>query len=118
MGSGRKSASTNRKGSIRPATSPETRINRLVSKAFDLVEQRLDDGTATSQETTALIKLGSEEQKLKLQKLETENNLMQAKIKALESQQHAEELYERAIAAFARYNGYQLEEVIDEEVIR
>ena len=37
---------------IRPALTPEARENQLISLAVDLVEQRLLDGTASSQETT------------------------------------------------------------------
>lgn len=37
---------------IRPALTPEARENQLISLAIDLVEQRLIDGTASSQETT------------------------------------------------------------------
>ena len=48
----------------RPALTPEARENQLIAKAYDLVEQRLDDGTATSQETTHFLKLGSAKAKL------------------------------------------------------
>jgi hypothetical protein len=44
---------------IRPALNPEARENQLISLAIDLVEQRLLDGTASSQETTHFLKLGS-----------------------------------------------------------
>ena len=37
---------------IRPALTPEARENQLIALATDLVEQRLLDGTASSQETT------------------------------------------------------------------
>ena len=44
------SAKTTRK--IRPALTPEARENQMIALAVDLVEQRLLDGTASSQETT------------------------------------------------------------------
>ena len=37
-----------------PARSPETRENQLISLAYDLVEERLRNGTATSAETVAI----------------------------------------------------------------
>ena len=37
---------------IRPALTPEARQNQLISLAIDLVEKRLIEGTASSQETT------------------------------------------------------------------
>ena len=45
------------KPKLRPALSPETRENQLISLAYDLVEERLLNGTATSQETTYFLKL-------------------------------------------------------------
>ena len=44
------SAKTTRK--IRPALTPEARENQMIALAVDLVEQRLLDGTASSQQTT------------------------------------------------------------------
>ena len=37
---------------IRPAISPEARDNQLIALAYNLVEKRLLEGTASSQETT------------------------------------------------------------------
>ena len=48
----------------RVAITPEARESQLVSMAYDLVEQRLLNGTATSQETTYFLKLGSSNAKL------------------------------------------------------
>lgn len=96
----------------RPATTPEARMNQLVAKAYDLVEQRLDDGTATSQETTTLIRYGSEKAKLEAEKLKKETELLRAKAEAVESSQHAEELYLNAIDAMKIYTGQQ--EVLDD----
>lgn len=89
----------------RPAISPEARENQLIAKAYDLVEQRLDDGTATSQETTALIKLGNVKARLEIEKLKHETELLQAKTGALESAQKSEKLYQEAIAAMRKYSG-------------
>ena len=48
----------------RPALTPEARENQLISLAIDLVEQRLIDGTASSQETTHFLKLASTKAKI------------------------------------------------------
>lgn len=95
--------STGRKS--RPAISPEARENQLIAKAYDLVEQRLDDGTATSQETTALIRLGNMKARLEIEKLKHETELLQAKTGAIESSQRTEALYQEAIAAMRKYSG-------------
>lgn len=91
---------------IRPALTPEARENQLISLAVDLVEQRLLDGTASSQETTHFLKLGSMKNQLEMKKLEEENKLLVAKTEALQSQKHIEELYADAIAAMRRYSGH------------
>ena len=61
---------------IRPALTPEARENQLIALAVDLVEQRLLDGTASSQETTHFLKLGSMRNRLEMEKLEEENRLL------------------------------------------
>lgn len=89
----------------KPALSPEARENQLISYAVDLVEQRLLNGTASSQETTHFLKLGSMKNRLEMQKLEEENKLLQAKTEALQSAKRQEELFEEAIKAMKRYSG-------------
>lgn len=105
MGSREKPTATAQKRRTRPATSPEARENRLISLAYDVVEERLLNGTATAQETTALLKLGSQKAQAELEKLRTENELMKTKIDVLESTKTSEELLERALAAFKTYSG-------------
>ena len=90
---------------MRPALSPEARENQLISLAVDLVEQRLLDGTASSQETTHFLKLGSMKHRLEMEKLQEENKLLQAKTEALQSAKRVEELYTEAISAMRRYSG-------------
>lgn len=89
----------------RPAMSPEARENQLISLATDLVEQRLIDGTASSQETTFFLKRGSVKEQLEMERLREENKLLRAKTKALESAEEIKVLYEDAIKAFREYNG-------------
>lgn len=91
---------------LRPATSPEARENQLISLAVDLVEQRLRDGTASSQETTHFLKLASRKAKLEAERFELENELIKAKTKALRDQADMKALYADAIAAMRRYGGH------------
>lgn len=90
---------------IRPALTPEARENQLIALAVDLVEQRLLDGTASSQETTHFLKLGSTKNRLEMEKLQEENRLLKAKTEALQSAKRVEELYSEAIKAMRRYSG-------------
>ena len=96
-------ANTQRK--IRPALTPEARENQMIALAVDLVEQRLLDGTASSQETTHFLKLGSMKNRLEMEKLQEENRLLKARTEALQSAKRVEELYSAAIKAMRRYSG-------------
>lgn len=99
----------------RPATTPEARENQLISMAYDLVEQRLLDGTATSQETTHFLKMGSLKARLENDKLREENELLKAKTSAIQSEQASAELYSQVIKAIKDYSGKSdEEEKIDE----
>lgn len=90
---------------VRPALTQEARENQLISMAYDLVEQRILDGTASSQETTHFLKLGSSKYKLENEKLKAENELLKAKTEATKSQKKTEEMFAEAIAAFRDYSG-------------
>ena len=90
---------------IRPATNPEAREKQLIALAVDFVEQRLLDGTASSQETTHFLKLGSMKNRLEMEKLQEENRFLKAKTEALQSAKRVEELYSEAISAMRRYSG-------------
>lgn len=93
------------KPKMRPALTPEARENQLISLAVDLVEERLRNGTASSQETTHFLKLGSPKARLEKEKLEREVELLRAKTEAIESAKHVEELYANAIKAMQKYSG-------------
>ena len=90
---------------MRPAISPEARENQMISLAVDLVEQRLIDGTASSQETTHYLKLATKETRLKNELLEMQAQLAAAKKEQLQSQKRMEELYADAIKAMKNYSG-------------
>lgn len=98
-----KAPNTSRK--IRPALSPEARENQLIALAVDLVEQRLLDGTASSQETTHFLKLGSTKNRLEMERLREENELLRSKRKAIDSGEEMKVLYENAIKAMRDYSG-------------
>ena len=105
MAKGKVTVSSNSKKKIRPALSPEARENQLIALAVDLVEQRLLDGTASSQETTHFLKLGSMKNRLEMERLKEENELMRTKRKAIESGEEMKAMYEEAIKAMRRYSG-------------
>jgi len=90
---------------LRPALTPEARENQMISLAVDLAEKQLLEGTASSQVITHYLKLGTMKERLEMEKLEKENELLRAKTEAIQSAQRMEELYEKAINAMRDYGG-------------
>lgn len=88
-----------------PALTPEARENQLISAAYDLVEQRLRDGSASSQETTHFLKAGSQRARMEIEKLRHENEMLRAKTEAIQSSKRDEELYSEVLSALKRYSG-------------
>jgi hypothetical protein len=89
----------------RPATNPSQREQELASKAYDLAEDQIERGTASSQVITHFLKAGSSREVLEQQRIEYENKLTEAKIEAIAGQVRIEELYMEAIKAFGSYSG-------------
>lgn len=100
-----KASNSSPRKKLRPALSPEARENQLIALATDLVEQRLIDGTASSQETTHFLKLATTKAKLENKLLEAQTEMALAKKDALKSQKRSEELFAEAIKAFRNYSG-------------
>lgn len=88
-----------------PSLTAEGRENYLISLAYDLVEKRLLEGTATSQETTHFLRMGSLKERKEIEILEKQKRLLDAKADSLESSKRMETLYDEAIKAMRRYNG-------------
>lgn len=101
----KKTESFEQKKKIRPALTPETRENQMISLAVDLAEKQLIEGTASSQVITHFLKLGSTKEKLEKEKLIGENKLLEAKVEAIKSQAKSEEMFEKAILAMKQYSG-------------
>jgi hypothetical protein len=89
----------------KPATTPESREDQMVSMAHDLAEQQIREGSASSQVITHFLKLGSTRERLEQQRLEHENELTRVKIDQVESQKRVEELYMEALKAMRNYAG-------------
>lgn len=87
----------------KPPASPEAYQNRLIALAYDDAERQLLAGTASSQIVTQLLKMGTEREKLEIERLRKETELAAAKVIAMESAARAEELFEKAMQAFRGY---------------
>ncbi len=88
-----------------PATTVEGRENQLVALAMDLAEKRMRAGTASAQEVTHFLKLGSINNRVEREILEKQKELITAKTDSLRSAKRIDELYADAIAAMKTYSG-------------
>jgi microsomal dipeptidase-like Zn-dependent dipeptidase len=88
-----------------PATTPEGRESQLIAAAVALAEKQLLEGTATSQVITHYLKLGSSREQLEQQRIRYENELLQAKSKAIDAQEEMAQLASNAIKAMRSYQG-------------
>ena len=100
--------------SLPPALTLEGRENQLIAAAYNLVEQRILDGTASSQEVTYFLKAGSSRAVLELNRLREENKLLRAKTEALQAQRSNEELLTKALQALKGYRGEDCEDDDDD----
>jgi hypothetical protein len=98
-------ARTNGSRRSRPATSPEMREMQLADAAYDLAEEQIQSGTASSQVITHFLKAGSMRERLEQQRMQHEIELMEVKKEQLTQQARIEELYVGAIEAMRGYSG-------------
>ena len=97
------SSETSRK--MRPALTPESEENQMISMAMNLAKQQLMDGTASSQVITHFLKLGSTKERIEKEILEKQKDLISAKTEAIQAQKRVDELYSEALNAMKRYSG-------------
>lgn len=87
----------------RRARSLERREDQLIALAYDLVEERIRNGTATSQETVEFLRRGSTKARLEKEIMEEQKKYMKAKTEAIESAKKIESMYSEAMKAFRSY---------------
>lgn len=112
----RRKASGRTRKPRRPATSAEARELELSSQAYDLAEEQIEAGTASSQIVTHFLKMGSTRERLEQQRISHENDLLQVKREAIEGQKRVEELYMQALDAMRSYAGQATPDDGDVEV--
>lgn len=88
---------------LAPARTPQAREDQIIAMAYDAVEQRIANGTATGPELVHFLRMGSPKGKLEKEILEREKQLLEAKTAQIESQKNVEELYAKAIEAMKSY---------------
>lgn len=93
------------KRSKRRLMSREEREKHCINLAYDLVEQRLEDGTATAAETVHFLKLGSTRELLERELMEKKKELDDAKTEMYNANVSSEERMLEAMKAFREYSG-------------
>lgn len=96
------------------AITPEGRENQVIAMAYDLAEQKIRDGTASSQLITHFLKMGSPKERIEREILEEQKKLIVAKTGAMESSKDVIEIYNRAMNAMKKYSGNSQDE--DKEI--
>lgn len=87
------------------ARTPEAREDELAAAAYDLAEEQIRSGTASSQVITHFLKAGSRRERMEQMRMEHEIALMEVKKEQLEGQKRVEELYLSALEAMRSYSG-------------
>ena len=91
------------------AMTPEEKEDQMISLTIDAVEKRIREGVASSQEYVHFLKLGSTKERLELEKLKKENELLRAKTEAIQAAKNVEGLYRKAIEAMGIYRGQPID---------
>lgn len=93
-----------------PARTPEGEENQLINLAVKLAKKKLMDGTASSQIITTLLNLATTKHQLELDKLRSDLQVAEAKIKSYEDQAESKDLYAEVLSAMKSYQGINDEE--------
>lgn len=94
----------------RKALSDDARINQLAALAYDLVEERLRDKTASASEVVQVLKMASPKEQQELEKLRADTKLSEAKVTAIETNERYEQELKDAMEAWRGYAGKDNEE--------
>lgn len=116
MGRSKKRSDSAAPQSLPPALTPEAQENRMISLATRLAEQKMLDGTASSQLIVHYLKLGSSKERLEKEIMEKQKELISAKTDALQTAKRVEELYDKAIKAMRVYSGQEDSEYDEADV--
>lgn len=86
-----------------PARTPEQREKQIINYAVDLAEEQLRNGTASPLVITHYLKLATVEYQRKIERLQNENALLQARVREIDEASRRETDYKRVIEAMMNY---------------
>lgn len=105
MGKSRGIQSTDDIIESKPALTQESKDAEMAALAASLAEKQLREGTASAQVITHYLKIGAQREKLELEILEKQKELIDAKIQAYKSSEDMKVLYSKALDAMRLYSG-------------
>lgn len=80
-------------------------MHQLGSMAENLVEERIRTGTASPTEVTAVLRYTSTLEEANLARIKAQTAYLEAQKAKAESETVRQDLFEKAMAAFSRYDG-------------
>lgn len=98
-----------------PARTPEGRANQLINLAMNSAEEKLRNGTATSQIITSILNWGTAKYQLEIDKLRSDLRVAEAKIEQMKRSEDSKDLYEKALVAFRSYQSVPEDDYYDED---
>lgn len=93
------------KEKLPPAKTPEARENQILARAWDLIEERILDGTASNALLVQCLRMGSSKERFEKDLINTRIENLQAKTQAIEAEKRVDELYAKALDAMRIYSG-------------
>lgn len=88
----------------RPASTPESREQQLVSLAVDLAERQIRDGTASAAVITHFLKIGTARETMEREILGKQAAFLEAKAASINKDKDQEDIAKAAMEALKNYN--------------
>lgn len=99
------------------AFTTRARESQICAQAMDLAEKKIRDGTASSQLICHFLKRSDPAEQVRLDILERQRDLIEAKTEAIKAARKSDEALLRAFDAMKRYSGVRLDDDDDEEIL-
>jgi hypothetical protein len=88
-----------------PARTSRRRVQQLVVQAQDLLEERLQNKTASPTETVAILRLGTETELANIERIKAQTEYLKAQQAKAQAETVSGELFKEAMDAIVRYQG-------------
>ena len=88
-----------------PARTSTRRTRQLVVQAQNLIEERIQAGTASPTETVAIIRLGTETELANIERIRAQTELLKAQKAKSEAETVSGQMFKDAMDAIVRYQG-------------